>query len=156
MGNTGESIHRLCVHQNIKTNQLSTSVLYKLIVEGCISTGSTLEAIIEIEHHLCHWELIHNLNTIVLHKRLINVHPTPILAKLHDGPNIVCRCNNAGANEWFEHIINQSRFWHFAWVVYKHTLPIGTTNLVPHVWHCGDNVDVELSVQPLLDNLHVK
>ncbi len=53
-------------------------------------------------------------------------------------------------------MVNQRHIGHTRWVMHFLHLALLVVHQVTYVWHSGDNVHIKLTVQTLLDNLHVE
>ena len=53
-------------------------------------------------------------------------------------------------------MIYECRVRHTAWIVYFLFFAMLVIHHITYVWHCGDNVHVELAVKTFLHYLHVE
>ena len=78
-----------------------------------------------------------------------------VLAQVHHIAHILRRRDDGGLDIGFFPQLNLGRTWKIGRVVDQDHFAVSPGDAVDHIGRCGDEVQVELPFQPLLDDLHV-
>ena len=84
------------------------------------------------------------------------VDPPPLLAQLHDAADVLGRGHDAGLHVGLVDPGDVGWIGQVARVLQQQLLAVGLVHVVLHRRHRGDQVEVELALQPLLHDLHVQ
>ena len=86
----------------------------------------------------------------------IQINPAPVLAEVHDIADVGGWREDIRSHERFLRRGNQRRVWVAGRVVNPALLPVGQLELVHNARQGGDNIEIELPLEPLLYDLHMQ
>ena len=155
MNDDGEGIAQFAVKQNIQLDQLALAVSLELIVEAGVAPASALNLVKELKDDFIQGNFVNQLDasTLVLH---VDEDATLVHTDVHHRAHeLLGRIEGAG-DVWLFHARNLARGRKVGGIVDGKLRPVGFKHMVDNAGRGGDQVQVKLPLQPLLDDLHVQ
>ena len=156
MDDKRQRIDDLAVQQYIQLYQLGFHVVAQLIVEGRIATGTGFQHIEEIVNDLIQRQYIVERYTGIVQVLHIHKHATAVLTEFHNISHEVCRCQNFRLDHRLFRLGNYCRVGIIGGVVDILHLAVCQCDTVNNRRRCGNQIQVVLPFQTLLDDLHVE
>ena len=156
MGDQGEGVHGVAVHQHVQLYHLGRFVTVIFVVQRAVPSCDTFDPVVKIDQDFIQWNAPDENDALIIQRLCLLDDPALFSCKVHDvadvfvGAHEVClhhRLGNGG-DEVLLGKINR--------VVDVHFLPAGCDDLVYHAGIGGDDVHVELAPQPLLNDLQME
>src|SRR5262249_2376427 len=128
----------------------------EMIVERSIAARNRLQLVIEVEHDLVERKFIgeHDARRTDVFKRLLLA--ALLFDQLENSAYELLVSENRGSNDRLFDLFDQRWVGPARWVIDFDDGIVGQRDLVAHAWSRCDEVKVVLSLQALLDDLHVK
>ena len=155
MDDKGEGVHHLAADHDVQFDQLGLLVAGKLIVKGGISLGAGSERIEKVVDNLVERQLVVQLYAVGVQILGILIGAAALLTQLHDG-DVGGGSKDAGFDIWLLCRFDVRRVGVVGRVVNHHHAAVGHVQLIDYAGSGGNQIQVELSFQTLLDNLHVQ
>src|SRR5437773_1683274 len=156
MDDDRERVHRVAVEQHVELDEVSRAVLEELVVERRIATGDRLQLVVEVEDDLGEREFPAELDARRVHVMHALVHAAPLLAQLHDAADVLGRRHDPRLDVRFLDVVDGRAVRHEARVLDQLHGAVRLVDVVLHVRHGADQVEVELPLEPLAPDLHVE
>src|SRR5215211_5741298 len=148
-----ERVHEFPRDQHLDLHQVRTLVLFRLVIVRGISSGAALQRVEEVRDHLRERQVIGELHPAggdVLHA---DGGAAFLVTEAHHGPDVRFGRDDRRPHHRLPDLLEGLR--QITRVRYLQSLAIDH-ELVLHARRGGDEVQVELSFEPLLDDLHVQ
>ena len=151
-----ERVDRVAIDQHVEAHEIAAAVAEHLVVEPGIAARERLHLVEEVEDDLREREL-----PVDLHARGIEVaHPlvlaAPLGAERHDHADVITRDHDPRLHVRLFHVVDHPSGGHQRGVLDERHLAVGRVDLVLDARHGGDEVEVELALEPFLHDLHVQ
>src|SRR5213079_2617269 len=156
MDDDRERVHRVAVEQHVELDEVGRAVLEELIVERRIATGDRLQLVVEVEDDLGEREFPAELDARRVHVMHALVHAAPLLAQLHDAADVFGRRYDPRLDVRLLDVVDGRAVRHEARVLDQLHRAVRLVDVVLHVRHGADQVEVELPLEPLAHDLHVE
>ncbi len=156
MHNDGQRVADLAVEQYVQLDQLAAGIAVELVVEGRIAARARLERVKKVVDDLVEGHFVVNLHASRLNVLHIDVHAALLLAQLHDGAHIVGRREDLRRNHGLLHVVDVGRIGQISGVVDVQLGTVGLDHVVDHRGRGGNQIQIELALQALLNDLHVQ
>src|SRR6266576_3964419 len=156
MDDDRERVHRVAVEQHVELDEVSRAVLEELVVERRIATGDRLQLVVEVEDDLGEREFPAELDARRVHVMHALVHAAPLLAQLHDAADVLGRRHDPRLDVRFLDVVDGRAVRHEARVLDQLHGAVRLVDVVLHVRHGADQVEVEFPLEPLAHDLHVE
>ena len=156
MDDDGKGVHGLAVQQHVEPHEVARPVFEELVVERRVTARDRLQLVVEVENDLCERELPAELDpggVDVVHPP---VHAPSLLAQLHDGPDVLRRGDDAGLDVWLFDVIDLRAVWHQAGILDQVDGAVRAVDVILHVRHGADQIEVEFSLEPLAHDFHME
>ena len=150
-----QGIHRLVIDQERHLHQVARLVTDDVIVERGIAARDRLEAVVEIEHHLVQRQLVdqHGARAGIGQGLLP---PPPVLAELEHGAEMLVGHEDGGLDPRLLDLGDLLRIGHVGGIVQLLHGAVGHMHAVDDGGRRGDQVDIELALEPLADDLEMQ
>jgi hypothetical protein len=137
-------------------HELAAAVAEHLVVERGVAAGERLHLVEEVEDDLGEREL-----PVDLDARGVDVaHPlvltAPLGAERHDRADVLARDHDPRLHVRFLDPVDHRARRHQRRVLHQHLLAVRLEDVVLHARDGGDEIEVELALEPLLHDLHVE
>ena len=156
MDDKGEGVHHLAADHDVQLDQLGLLVAGKLIVKGGISLGAGFERIEKVVDNLVERQLVVQLYAVGVQILGILIGAAALLTQLHDGADVGGGSEDAGFDIRLLCRFDVRRVGVVGRIVDHHHAAVGHVQLVDYAGSGGNQIQVELSFQTLLDNLHMQ
>ena len=156
MGDEAEGIHLVPVEEQVHFHQIAGPVIAELIVQGGVALGVGLQSVKEIIDDLIEGHLVvelHQVGIQILH--ILELSPA-LLAQGHDIAHIVVGGEDGHLHIGLPGLRNGGGVRIVVGVIHRHLGAVGLGDLVDNRGQGGDEVQVKLPLQPLLDDLAVE
>ena len=156
MGDEAEGVHAIAVEQQIHLHQLAGAVAGQLIVQAGVALGVGLQGVEKVVNDLIQGHLVmelHQMGVQILH--VLELAP-PILAHGHDVAHEVLGRDDGHLHIGLLGVLNGAGVGVIVGVVHPHHGAVGLVHVVNDVGQGGHQVEIELPLQPLLNDLHVE
>ena len=156
MGDEREGVHLLPIEEHIHLDQLAGPVSLHLVVQRGIALGVGLEGVKEIIDDLVEGHGVvelHQIRVQILH--VFELRPA-LLAHGHDVPHIVGGRDDGHLGKGLPRLLNVGWVGVVVGIVHLYHGAVGLSDLIDHRGQSGHQIQVELPLQPLLDDLHVE
>ena len=156
MGDEGQGVHLIAVEQHIHLHQLGGLVLVQLVVQRGVALGAGLEGVEKVVDDLAQGHgvvQLHQVGVQILH--VLELAPA-LLAHGHDVAHIVGRRDDGHLGVGLLSQLDHRRVRVIVGIVHHDHGAVGLGDTVDHRGQGGDEIQIELPLQPLLDDLHVE
>ncbi len=150
-----ERVHRIAVQQDVHLDQVCRLLTAGLVVEARVPLGAALQLVEEVVDDLSQRQRVPQLDPV--HREVVHPlqGPPPPLTQLHDRPDIVVGGQDRGLDHRLVHGGNLARRV-LAGVGHHMLDAVVHHHPVDHVRRGGDQVEVELPLQPLPHDLQMQ
>ena len=145
----------LAVDQQIELDQGGGLEALELVLEGGIAAGGGLQPVEEVEHHLGQRQFIARLH-LAAHIVELDLHPALLDAQVDDPAQVVLGDQDVGLDDGLADLADLGRLRQVGRVVHHDDGAVVAQDLVDDRGGRGDQVEVVLALQALLDDLHVE
>ena len=156
MSEGAQGIHRFAVEQYVHLDKAAGAEAVLVIIEGCIALADALELVVEVNHYLTQGHGILYLHTVTADVLLLEQFASLAQAQRHDGADVGCIGDDSGSDVRFLYMVDEGSVGHTRGVVHLLDLSLLVIDEIRHVGDGGDDVHVELTIEPLLHYLHMK
>ena len=151
----GERVDRLLVDQDRHLDQVALAVVGEVVVEGGIALGDRLQPVVEVEDDLVERQVV------LQHGALadigeVDLDAAAVLAEFQDRAEIVVGRQDRGADPRLLDGEDLHDVGHVGRVVQLLLGAVAQVQAIDDRRRGGDEVEVELALQPLLDDLEVE
>ena len=156
MGNEAEGIHAIAVEKQIYLHQVTGAVAGELIVERGVALGVGFEGVKEIVDDLVEGHLIvelHQVGVQILHVLEL---AAALLTHGHDVAHEILRCDDGHLHIGLFGVLDGAGIGVVVGVIHLHQRTVRLVNMVDDGGQCGDEVEVKLALEALLNDLHVE
>ena len=137
-------------------DQVALDVALERIVKGCVAAGAALELVEEVVDHFVERQVVLEQDAVALDVLHVAEGAALVLAEFHDRAHVVLRRDDLRVDEGLLHPRDLLHAGQVGGVVDGQLFAVGLDDVVDHAGGGGDQVQVELALQPLLDDLHVQ
>src|SRR5713226_2623983 len=152
----GKGVHGLAVQQHVELDELGRPVFEERIVERGVAARDGLELVIEVEDDVGERELPRELDARRIDVVHALVYATPLLPELHDRADVFCRRDDPRLHVRLLDADHRGAVRHQAGILDHVHRAVGLMDVVFHVRHGADQVEVELALESLAHDLHVQ
>ena len=126
-----------------------------MIVEGGIAAADRFQAIVEVEHHLVERQLVdqHRARADIGE---VLLPPAPVLAQLEHAAQMLVRHQDGGLDPRLLDALDAAGIGHVGRVVHLELRAVVEIDVIDDARRRGDEVEVELALEPLGDDLQVQ
>ena len=152
----GQGVHLLAVEQQIDLDQVGSAVVQELVVQGGVAFGPGLQGVKEVIDNFVQGHVIMDLDQVgveILH--VFELAPA-LLAHGHDVADVVRGGDDGDLDERLPLLRDDGGVGVVVGVVHADLRAVGLGHFVNDVGQGGDEVQVELPLQALLNDLHVE
>ena len=151
-----ERVGRDAVEQQVDLDQVAAVVAAELVVEAGVALRPALHLVEEVDDHLGEGDLVVQFDALGRQVLELGHVATSGLAEIHQRARVVLRGDNADPEVGLLDVVD--RLWHrqVGRVVDQFDLTVGAVHAVLDAGRGGDQRQVELALQALLDDLHVQ
>ena len=150
-----ERVDRLGIDQDLHLDQIGGLVVGQMIVERGIALRHRFEPVVEIEHHLVERQVVFD-HGAVAHIGELDLDAAAVLAQLEDAAEILVGRQDGRADPRLVDLLDLHQVRHVDRIVDFDLLAVGQLHLVDDRRRGRDEVEVELALQPLLDDFEVQ
>src|SRR6266567_1625717 len=151
-----ECVHGIAVEQHVELDELGRAVLEELVVERGVAAGDGLQLVVEVENDLGQREFPAELDARRVDVVHALVHAAPLLAQLHDGADVLGGRDDPRLDVRFLDVVHRRAVRHQARILDQLHGAVRPVDVVLHVGHGADQIEVELPLEPLPHDLHVQ
>ena len=126
-----------------------------MVVEGSIALRYALQLVVEVDDDLTQGQVKEDLDTVARDVLLLDELPTLTEAERHDRPDVGGICDDRCTDIRLLDTINRRDVWKPRGVMYLLADALLVVDLVGYVGDGRDDVHAELTVESLLNDLHV-
>ena len=143
----------------VELDEVAGAVLEEFVVERGVAAADALELVVEVEDDVGEREFVLQVDALGVQVLLVYVDAAPLLAELDQVADVVGRRDDVGLHVRLVDRLDVAimgislRLSTFTITVSPSSV---TSRPVVDVGHRGDDVEVELAVEALLDDLHVQ
>jgi len=152
----GQRVAGLTVQENVQLDQIAFHVALQRVVEGRVAAGAALELVEKVVDHFVERQVVLEQHAAPLDVLHVAEGAALVLAQLHDRAHIVLRRDDLRVDERLLHPRDLLHAGQVRGVVDGQLFAVGFDDVVDHAGGGGDQVQIELALQPLLDDLHVQ
>src|SRR5262249_5730841 len=137
-------------------HEIGRAVTRKVIVERCIAAGDGLQTIVEIQNDFIQRHLIRKEDAArgdVLEPLLLAAF---LFDKLEDRSYKFIGAHDESRDDGFFDLSNVLRFGKFGRIVYFLGLAVRSSDAIAHAWRGGNQRQLELPLESLLDDFHME
>ena len=157
MGDQRQRVDRLTGDEHVHAHEVALAITDFLVVERCVALATALELVVEVDDHLGQRQLEgqqHALRIEVLH-RVEGAAPPG--RELHQRADVLARGDDADLDPRLGDRLDLAQRRHLGRVVDDHlAAAVGQGHPVLDRGRGGDEIEVELALEALLDDLHVQ
>ena len=156
MDDGGQGVAHVAVEKEVQSHQIALLVVLQLVVERGVALAARLEGIEEVVDDLVEGQGIKDLHPVLLDIVHVLEDAPVVLTQLHDGPNIVRRGHDTGLHHGLLHIVDLRGVREAGRVVDDDRLAAHHLHPVNDGGAGGDEIQIELPLQPFRDDLHMQ
>ena len=156
MDDEAQRVHLVAVEQQVHLDQVALFIALQLVVQGGVALGAGLEGVEEVVDNLADGHGVvqfHQVGVQILH---IPEDAPAVLAHGHDVAYIVGRRDDGHLGVGLPGFGDGAGVGVVVGVVHPDHAAVGFCHLVDDRGQCSHQIQVELPLQPLLDDLHVE
>ena len=127
-----------------------------MVVKGGIPAGDALEPVVEVDHDLPEGHVEEELHPIAIEVILLDEDPPLSEAELDDRTDVVHRRDDRCADIGLLDVVDLGGIRETGGIVYLHHVPLSGVDHIGDVGDRGDDGHIVLTVEPLLDDLHME
>ena len=150
-----QRIHGLGVDQDRHLHKVALLVVLDIVVEAGIALGDRLQPVIEIKHHFIERQAI-DRHGAAAHIGQVLLDAAAVLTQLQHGAEILIGDQDGGLDPRLLDVVDLHRVRHVGGIVQLHHRAVGHVHVIDHARRGGDEVDVELTLQPFADDLQMQ
>ena len=156
MNNEAKSINLVTIEENIHLHQLGRAILRNFIVKASIATSRGLELVKEVKDDFSKRDLIDDIDPIIID--VVHSHKVTALAlsQLHHRSDKFLRHHNLRLDIRLLNGVNLSRIRKLAWIRDINSFTICQINLIDNGWRRHNQINIKLTLQTLLNDIHVQ
>ncbi len=156
MDDEREGVHVVAGQQDVELHEVAGAVLGELVVQRGVALGAALELVEEVEDELGQRDVEPHLHRLV--RQVVHVgHDAAVLhGQLHHGAGELGRHDDLGGEVGLLDVVDARDVGEVLGAADVGRLAVGEADVVVHRRARGDEVEVELALQALLDHLHVE
>src|SRR5690606_16176387 len=151
-----ERVHGIAVEEDVELDEVARALADDLVVERGIASADGLQAVVEVEDDLAEGELVLEVHALGVEVVRVDVRPAAVLAERHQRADVLGRGDDLGLDVGLADLGDLADGRHLARVRDFELRPVRQLDRVADVRERGDDVEVELAVEALLDDLHVE
>ena len=156
MGNKAEGVHTVAVELHVHLDQHTGPVAGKLVVQRGIPLGVGLQGIKEIVNDLIQRHQIMQLHQTGIQILHILEFTAAVLAHRHDVAHILVGRNDRSLDIRLLRVVDVGGIRIIVRVIHANQRSVILIDIVDNGGQRGDQVQIELPLQALLDDLHMK
>src|SRR6266404_5518134 len=156
MDDDRERVHRFAVQDHVEFDQVGRAVLEEFVVERRIAAGDGLELVVEVENDLGQREFPGELDARRIDVVHALVYAAPLLTQLHDGADVLGGCHDPRLDVRLLDVVDRRAVRHQARILHQLHGAVRPVDVVLHVRHRADQIEVELPLESLPHDLHVE
>src|SRR5690606_22081965 len=150
-----QGVDLLVVDQDIQPHQLGRLEAVEGVIQGSIAAADRLQSVEEVEYHLVHRQIVADLH-LGAEEDHVALYATLLDTQGYDAAKMVLGHKNIGAHDRLAHLLDHRRVGQARGVVDIDDVAVLLHHLIDHGGGGGDQVQVVLALQTLLDDLHVQ
>ena len=127
-----------------------------MIIKRSITFRDTLQSVIEVDHNLAQRHIVKQLDAVSRYIFLLQQLSPLAKAKRHDRSDIIGSCNNGSFDIRLFYVVNHCRIGHTAGIMNFRHIALLIVDMIRYVRNRSNDVHIELTIQTLLYNFHVK
>ena len=156
MHDEGKRVAHVAVDEHIQAHEVALLISVRLVVKRGIAAGAGFQTVEEIVDYLVQRQPIGHLHAGGIHIGHVDEDAALLLAELHDLPHILRRGVDGGFDDGLLYALDLPCRRQIGGIVDDELFAVGPGDVIGHPWRGGDEVEVELALQPLLYDLHVQ
>ena len=156
VGDEAQRVHLIAVQEHIDLHEIGRDVLRELIVERGVALRLGLEGIEEIVDDLVERHFVMHFHEPLVEILHVFINAAALLTERHDVADELVRRDDRYLDERLERLGDGSRVGVVVWVIDEYRSAVGLFDLVNDRGERRDEIEVELALQPLLNDLHVQ
>ena len=149
-------VHLVARKQDIELDELGGAILVELIVERGIALGAALELIEEVQDELRERHIKAHLDRFAREVNHVCCNAAVLDSELHDGTRILGRADNLGLEVGLLDALDTRSLGQILRATDIDHLAVGLVHVVVDRGARGNEVQVELALQALLNDLHMQ
>ena len=156
MGDEAQGVHLVAVQQQVHLHKLAGAVVGQLVVQGGIALGVGLQGVEEVINDLVQGHLVvhlHQVGVQILH--VLELAPAG-LAQRHDVAHVLVGGDDGDLDVGLLRALDGGGVRVVVGIVHPHQAAVGLVDVVDDRGQSSYQFQVELPLQPLLDDLHVE
>ena len=151
-----QRVHRLARHQYVQLHQRRLSVTGQVVIQRCVPARHRFQPVVKIHHDLVERQVVdqqHAARSDVLELLL----RAPFLfQQLQDLAQVLLARDYCGRDDGLLDPLDLGRVGELGRIVYLHQVALARRHPIAHARRGGDQVDIELALQPLLHDVQVQ
>ena len=156
MGDEAEGVHLVAVEEQVHLHQVAGPVAAQLVVQGGVALGMGLEGVEEVVDDLVKGHLVVELHQVGVQILHILEFPPAVLAQGHDVAHVLVGGEDGDLDKGLLGLGDDAGVGVVVGVVHVDLGAVGLGDLVDNGGQGGDEVQVELPLQALLDDLRME
>ena len=150
-----QRIDLVAVEQDVDLDHVGRPVFLELVVHRRVAARHALELVEEVQHDLGQRHLVgqHHLTTVIGHVELV---ATLLIGQRHHRADVVLRHVQMHGDDRLADLGDATQIGHLGRVVDLDHILVAQLDLIDDAGRGGDEVLVELALEPLLHDLHVQ
>ena len=151
-----EGVHLFGVEEDVHADDVAHLVARRLVVHGRIAVRDALERVVEVDEDLVQRQHAVQHHAVAVHRLRALQDAAAVQHDAHHVADRVARRDDARLEDWFGDRVVGARLRHLQRVVELLHRAILHRHLVDNAGGGGDDVEIELTAQTLLHDLHVE
>ena len=156
MHDEAQRVDRVAGQQDVELDELGGAVAADLVVKRRVALGAALQAVEEVHDELAQRHLEGDLDGVLREVGHVLEVAAALCAKLHDGAHVVGRDDDLGREVGLLDVVDARGLGHVLRGVDHEVRAVCAVDVVLHAGGGGDEIEVELALEALLDHLHVQ
>ena len=156
VGEGREGIDLLAVEEDIQFDEVGRSEAVHVPIEGGVALGDGFEFVVEIDDDLAERHVEEKLHAVAGDILLLDEFTTFAETECHDRTDVVGGGDDGRADIRLLNAVDLREIRHAGRVMYLDHAAVFGIDVVRDVRDGGDDIHIELAIQPLLDDLHVQ
>ncbi len=142
--------------QNVEFDELAHAIVGELVIQGRIALGTALELVKEVEDELGKRNVEVHLHGLLRQVDHVGGDTAVLDGELHDRAGVLGRSDDLGLEVGLLDVVDARDVGQVLRAADLDHLAIGLVDVVVHAGARGNERQVELALQALLDDLHVQ
>jgi len=152
----GEGIHRLAVDQDVQLDQVGLGITGEVIVHGGIPAADRFEPVVKINDDLVERQIVGEHDPLLAHVLKTALRAAFFLKQTEDAAEVFVGRHDDGGVDRLLDPVNVAGRRQMGGIFDEQLLARPADDAVTYAGCGGDQVELELPLQPALDDVHVQ